>query len=225
MRRSELNWRSIFLARDLRAASVLRARLAAIGSLGSNSTGDRFLRDRALTPATLECLAVPEAGTGEDAADRLARGETGDMEIVVVAGFFGSVKAAATSKVARSKALSGSDEWSKREGHSSWPAISMSVNMGEVFWLKLPGDSNEGVLRSVKVPEGGTDASIMRSLGEIVPGGPSGEKLARPRSLNERAESMPAAKSPEGRPNRSTSLASMKLGVDMTRRYVGVFWF
>jgi hypothetical protein len=34
-------------------------------------------------------------------------------------------------------------------------------NMGEVFWLKLPGDSNEGVLKSVKVPEGGTDASII----------------------------------------------------------------
>lgn len=106
MRRSEVYWRSIFLARDLRAASVLRARLAAIGSLGSNSTGDRFLRERALTPATLECLTVPEAGTGDDATDRFERGEAGDMGIDR-AGFFCSVgKAAATSKVARSKALS-----------------------------------------------------------------------------------------------------------------------
>lgn len=122
----------------------------------------------------------------------------------------------------------------------------MSVNMGEVFWLKLPGDSNEGVLKSVKVPEGGTDASIIRSFGEIVPGGPSEEKsFARPRSVK-RGEAMVAEKSAEGRPKRSTSCAlmglaicslgyggmcgklpSMKLGVDMTRLYVCVLfgWF
>lgn len=61
----------------------------------------------------------------------------------------------------------------KRGSHCSWPAgNSNSVNMGEVSWLKYPGDSKEvGVLKSVKVADGGAEASIIRSLGEIVPKG------------------------------------------------------
>lgn len=60
----------------------------------------------------------------------------------------------------------------KRGSHCSWPAgNSNSVNMGEVSWLKYPGDSKDGVLKSVKEADGGADASIIRSLGEMVPEG------------------------------------------------------
>lgn len=50
----------------------------------------------------------------------------------------------------------------------------MSVaNRGDVSWLKYPGDSNEGVLRSVKEVDGGAEASMSKSFGEMVPVGPS----------------------------------------------------
>ena len=48
----------------------------------------------------------------------------------------------------------------------------MSVgNMGEGSWLKYPGDSKDGVLKSVRQADGGADASIIKSLGEMVPEG------------------------------------------------------
>jgi hypothetical protein len=50
--------------------------------------------------------------------------------------------------------------------------------MGEVSLLNRPGDSKEGVLRSVNDVDGGAEASIMRSVGETVPvGRPAGESV------------------------------------------------
>jgi hypothetical protein len=43
--------------------------------------------------------------------------------------------------------------------------------MGEVSLLNRPGDSKDGVLRSVNDVDGGAEASIIRSVGETVPAG------------------------------------------------------
>ena len=83
--------------------------------------------------------------------------------------------AAATSRLVESKAAEKASLSlvGKSGSHSSWPGgNSMSVgNMGEVSWLKYPGDSKDGVLKSVKQVDGGADASIIKSLGEMVPEG------------------------------------------------------
>jgi hypothetical protein len=45
-----------------------------------------------------------------------------------------------------------------------------------VSWLNRPGDSKEGVLRSVNEVDVGAEASIIRSFGETVPAGRPAEE-------------------------------------------------
>jgi len=178
------SWRSIFRARDFLAASVFRARFKATGSVASYLMGGKGLsRRRELTPETDECLleSRPLIMFGELPGEEAVRtiGEVGNPDLAME-----------STTVVISSIESENPSGGKRGSHRSAPGPnSWSVAItGEGSWLNSAGDSNDGVLRSVKEVDGGAEVSLNKSEGETVPRGFTGEpltavKLARGISL------------------------------------------
>jgi len=166
------SWRSIFRARDFLAASVFRARFEATGSAVSYVIGGRGLsRRRELTPETDECLleSRPLVMFGEPPGEEDVRiiGEVGSPDLAIEA-----TTVLTSSRGSENPSLGKRDSHRSAPGPNSW---SVAIT-GEVSWLNSAGDSNDGVLRSVKEVDGGAEVSLNKSVGETVPKG-TGESL------------------------------------------------